>query len=396
MRTFPARSSLVRPLWATVLVVVAAACSDNDDYGGEPLAPSQPIVNTTSFNATLCGAQEVANVSSTGVAFAVLTVDTVTKAITGSVTTVGITGSVAHIHTGAAGVNGPITIPLAETAAGSGVWAVPANTMLSDAQYADLLAGAMYYNVHSVAFPAGEIRGQIGRDVRGSALKGAEEVPANASGATGRGFVAVDPVTRTLTASVTTSGVAGTVAHIHEGAAGVSGPIVFPLTETTPGSGVWGTVVTLSDAQYATLKAGNYYFNVHSAAIPAGEIRGQLGPIIGGGELSAANEVPPNASAATGRGIAVVDPVTLAISAGVKTSGLTGSMAHIHEAATGVNGPIIVNFGEAPAASGRWSAAAGAVLTPSQLSSFKAGNLYFNVHSAAYPGGEIRGQIATQ
>ena len=276
MRTFSACSFLVRPLWATVLVLVTAACGDNDDYGGEPLTPSQPIVNTTSFNATLCGAQEVANVSSTGVAFAVLTVDTVTKAITGSVTTVGITGTVAHIHTGAAGVNGPITIPLAETAAGSGVWAVPANTMLSDVQYADLLAGAMYYNVHSVAYPPGEIRRQIGRDVRGSALTGSEEVPANPSGAAGRGFVAVDPTTKTLTASVTTTGIAGTVAHIHEGAAGVSGPIVFHLAETATGSGVWRTTVTLSDAQYATLKAGNYYFNVHSAALPAGEIRGQL------------------------------------------------------------------------------------------------------------------------
>jgi len=88
--------------------------------------------------------------------------------------------------------------------------------------------------------------------------------------------VVADSATKTMVASVATSGITGTAAHIHEGAVGVAGPVIFPLTETTPGSGKWGTSVVLTDAQLATLKAGGYYFNVHSAAFPDGEIRGQI------------------------------------------------------------------------------------------------------------------------
>lgn len=109
-------------------------------------------------------------------------------------------------------------------------------------------------------------------------LVGSSEVPPNPSGATGTGTLSVDTATRAMTATVTTAGIAGTDAHIHMGAVGVSGPIIFPLTQTAPGSGVWSTTATLTDAQLASLRAGDYYFNVHSAAYPAGEIRGQIRP----------------------------------------------------------------------------------------------------------------------
>lgn len=109
-------------------------------------------------------------------------------------------------------------------------------------------------------------------------LAGGSEVPPNPSGATGAGTLTVDTATRAMSATVTTSGIAGTDAHIHMGAVGVSGAIVFPLAQTSAGSGVWSTSVTISDAQLATLRAGDYYFNVHSMAYPAGEIRGQIRP----------------------------------------------------------------------------------------------------------------------
>jgi hypothetical protein len=81
------------------------------------------------------------------------------RTISGSVTTTGIAGTVAHIHTGAKGANGPVTIPLVKT--GDNVWSVPPNTKLTDAQYEDFKAGRLYVNVHSAQHKPGEIRAQI-------------------------------------------------------------------------------------------------------------------------------------------------------------------------------------------------------------------------------------------
>jgi hypothetical protein len=81
------------------------------------------------------------------------------RTISGSVTTTGITGTVAHIHTGAKGTNGPVTIPLVKT--GDNVWSVPPNTKLTDAQYEAFKSGGLYVNVHSAQHKPGEIRAQI-------------------------------------------------------------------------------------------------------------------------------------------------------------------------------------------------------------------------------------------
>jgi hypothetical protein len=81
------------------------------------------------------------------------------KSVSGSVTTTGIDGIAAHIHTGARGKNGPVTVPLAKT--GDNVWSVKPGTTLTDAQYASYKAGEFYVNVHSAANKGGEIRGQI-------------------------------------------------------------------------------------------------------------------------------------------------------------------------------------------------------------------------------------------
>jgi hypothetical protein len=106
-------------------------------------------------------------------------------------------------------------------------------------------------------------------------LNGAEETPPNNSPGKGVGTLVFHPGDRTFTATVVTSGVAETVAHIHDGPPGVAGPIIFPLTKE-PGSVQWKATGTLTPEQEAKLRAGNYYFNVHSATFPDGEIRGQI------------------------------------------------------------------------------------------------------------------------
>jgi len=107
-------------------------------------------------------------------------------------------------------------------------------------------------------------------------LTGTEQVPPLSVPGTGSGSfrVAEDG---TITGSVTTKDVQGTMAHIHMGARGQNGPVIVPLTKsgdtyTAPAG------AKLSDAQMAAFKAGNLYVNVHSAANKGGEVRGQLNP----------------------------------------------------------------------------------------------------------------------
>jgi hypothetical protein len=107
-------------------------------------------------------------------------------------------------------------------------------------------------------------------------LSGAKEVPPTNSAATGKAVVTIQPVSREFTATATTAGIAGTAAHIHEGVATDTGPVVFPMRETSPGSGVWTVSGQLTEAQMTALLNERYYINVHSAAFPGGEIRGQI------------------------------------------------------------------------------------------------------------------------
>ncbi|HET7364401.1 MAG TPA: CHRD domain-containing protein [Burkholderiales bacterium] len=107
-------------------------------------------------------------------------------------------------------------------------------------------------------------------------LSGAEEVPAAKSDAKGSGSfrVAEDG---TITGSVTTEGVKGTMAHIHQGAKGQNGPVIVPLTKNGDTYSV-PEGKKLTAAQIEALKAGNLYVNVHSDRYKGGEIRAQLQP----------------------------------------------------------------------------------------------------------------------
>ena len=81
----------------------------------------------------------------------------------------------------------------------------------------------------------------------------------------------------------------------------------------------------------------------------------------------------------------------LAVTGIVTTTGIAATAAHIHMAAAGKNGPVIVPM--VKSGDNGWTFPPGAKLNPDQMKAFKAGDLYVNVHSAANPGGEIRGQL---
>lgn len=108
-------------------------------------------------------------------------------------------------------------------------------------------------------------------------LDGKSETPPNASAGTGTADIDYDASSKKLTWKLTYSGLTGpaTAAHFHGPAepgknAGVA--VAIPNAATSPNDGS----ATLTDAQAADLLAGKYYVNVHTAANPGGEIRGQV------------------------------------------------------------------------------------------------------------------------
>ena len=108
--------------------------------------------------------------------------------------------------------------------------------------------------------------------------------------------------------------------------------------------------------------------------------------------LSGVQEVPVVNTGAAGYGNITVDDNSRAIGGSVTTKGLVGATAaHIHEGAPGTNGPVIIPLTRV--SDTVWTVPAGAVLTEAQMNSYRAGNLYINVHTEKYKGGEIRGQI---
>jgi hypothetical protein len=106
--------------------------------------------------------------------------------------------------------------------------------------------------------------------------------------------------------------------------------------------------------------------------------------------LTGAQEVPANPSTASGKSMIVIG-ADKTVTGSVEVTGMTPTAAHIHEAATGANGPVIVPFTKT--GENTFAPAPGAKLTDAQYASYQAGKLYINVHSAAYPGGEIRMQL---
>ena len=107
-------------------------------------------------------------------------------------------------------------------------------------------------------------------------------------------------------------------------------------------------------------------------------------------KLSGDNEVPPVKTMASGSGMITV-AADGSVSGSVKTTGVAGVAAHIHVGAAGKNGPVIVPLTKA--ADGEWAVPPGAKLSDEQMKSYKAGELYVNVHSDANKGGELRAQL---
>lgn len=233
-------------------------------------------------------------------------------------------------------------------------------------------------------------------------LNGLYEVPPVATAATATGSFTVDRTTGALSGSVTATGLSGpaVAAHIHIGFAGINGGIIVPLDPDATVANRFNVpaATVLSPVNLASFLAGGTYTNVHTAANPGGEVRGQIvaGDIdvvrcVATGDF----EVPPVATAASGVVYTTVSTGitdTGAVVTNVRTSGLAdANAAHLHQGFAGLNGGIIVPMTQAVGGTDLWEGVG--VLSGAQLAGYLNGEVYVNVHNPANPGGHIRSQI---
>lgn len=144
------KTKFLIPVLFLVAIIGLASCED------EVITPK----NTVTFTATLNGANEVPPNASMAMGTATFKYDTVTHKLSGTVTFSGMTATASHIHKGDTAVAGPVVIPLDVTPpVTSPITLEP--TLLDSTQRADLMSGMYYVNIHSEAYPAGEIRGQL-------------------------------------------------------------------------------------------------------------------------------------------------------------------------------------------------------------------------------------------
>ncbi len=362
---------------------------------------------TDYFTARIQGAQEVPPNGSGAKGSAIVLLDKTTGMVylTGSFNGLAANASGAHIHPGAPNITGGVIIALSVTAGTQGT--IHVASAISAGDQTTMIAGNTYVNVHNATFPGGEIRGQLIPEsdlvYLKAILQGSQQVPPVASTAKGTVIVRYNKALKLLELIGDYQNIAANIsaAHIHLPAAvGANAPAVFTLTNTSGTSGTLSTTATLTAGQEADLLGGLSYVNVHNTTFPGGEIRGQLTTTTGGsqtyyltGKFSGAQEVPANASAATGNVTALLDRLSGEVFLTGNFSGLAAdaSAGHIHRGPAGANGGVVVSLSATASTSGTLTG--NGTVQPSFADSMIRGLTYANVHNESFPGGEIRAQL---
>jgi hypothetical protein len=234
-------------------------------------------------------------------------------------------------------------------------------------------------------------------------IDGSQETPAVITTATGTGTFVLSNNGTKLTYNITVNGLSGPItgSHFHNAAVGVAGSVVKSITfNGNTASGTWTSTDAsqpLTDLLLNELLKGRLYVNAHTSANPGGEIRGQVLLTSGVGftaNMNGSQETPAVTTNATGTGSVRLN-VDGTVSYDVTVAGLTVTASHFHDAAVGVAGGVVKSISLTNNTSaGTWTSSdASQPLTDALLSELIKGNLYMNAHTAANPGGEIRGQV---
>lgn len=231
-------------------------------------------------------------------------------------------------------------------------------------------------------------------------IDGNQEVPPVSTDAIGVASFMLNSTREELCINVAVNELSGAItgAHIHQGAIGTNGGVILDL-----GAGIDGNQITLTvsgsdltPSLISELLLGTAYINIHTAANPNGEIRGQISLESDWSFIADANgmqEVPPVSTSANGLGVFTLSKDNSTMSYKFIAQGLSGAItgAHLHEGAAGANGGVVVDL---------TTNVMGNVImgsftpTSSFLTNLLNESIYINIHTAANPNGEIRGQLS--
>ncbi len=392
-----------------------------------PDSPLQPMV----FKARLSGHQEVFPVATAAGGEVTATLTGNTLVVSGSFSGLsspvafGIAGG-AHLHAGYAGQNGPVVFPLVITPdadSTGGSFSAMLNTFTLDPmQRQMLMSRRMYVNIHTHAYPMGELRGQLlpeADEYLSANLFGSNEVPSVYSD--GHGAVMVELRGDTLVVSGSFAELEGDFAghiaggaHLHVGLAGSNGGVLLPLKAVLDANSRGGffaaaenTYVLTADQKAALLRS-EVYVNIHTEAHPGGELRGQvvrMPQALLRAHLCGANEYPFVTVLGGGQVIAELRGDVMVVSGSF--SGLEGEVdeailggAHLHLGMAGANGPVALELKatlDADRRGGRFLAADNIFAVDADLKrALLERGVYVNIHTTAYPAGEIRGQLLSE
>ncbi len=375
---------------------------------GEIRGQIMPLSAPGHLNALMTQAEEVPPSGVSGVGLVRLTLSDLLDRVNFTVVVTGVEDiTAAHIHRGPRGVNGSAFVDLFKPEVLSSTDPAGGGDALSAQEWVDLLTGYAYANVHTGPQVKSVIRGQVGGvHTYWSKLNGANEAPIPVTTtATGEAILAINNLLtvldyRMFVASIPTIN----AAHIHRGAAGVAGPVVTGLF---PGTGAFDAASPLSGTallktnDVLDLIAGKLYLNVHTSGNAGGEIRDQIRPYSAPSQFTAlltgAGEVPPVVTAASGLAYMRLDAEMGHLSYSAVVTNITDvRAAHIHYGPVGKNGPVTIGL-YSSSTDGVFDAThpigGCARVGSKQIVDLLTGYSYVNIHTAANPGGEIRGQV---
>ncbi|MEL6923357.1 MAG: CHRD domain-containing protein, partial [Bacteroidota bacterium] len=354
------------------------------------------------YTARLNGAQEVPAVDTDASGLAVFNLSKSGYKLEIRAIVEGLSGPIsgAHLHAGAAGTNGGVVENLTTSVTGNII------TALVDPEdyLAELMAGDIYLNVHTLSNPGGEIRGQLmlTEGLHFDAfLSGNQEVPVVPTIAEGVASFEVSPTLDSMTYEVLVDGLSGPItgAHLHEGAAGTNGGVLVNLTEQIDSFRISGTLPITIDLLNKML-TGTIYLNIHTELNPGGEIRGQVYKLAREAysyEFSGGQEVPATDSPGTGAGMVTIDRDQTNAHFMMVVSGLGEGInaAHFHQGSPGENGGVIFNLTPfltaAGGAYGYWTEENDPAFGNSPM--FRSNNVYVNIHTDNFPSGAIRANV---